>query len=38
MTTEQAYREKLQTINFKIRTRNVENIKEFIKNKAEENE
>lgn len=38
MTTEQSYREKLQAYNNKIRTRNVEQIKEFIKNKEEEDD
>ena len=38
MTTEQSYREKIQSYNNKIRARNVEQIKEFIKNKVEEDD
>ena len=38
MAIEQTYREKLQAYNNKIKQRNIEQIKEFIKNKVEEND
>lgn len=38
MTIDQSYREKIQSYNNKIRQRNLEKIKEFIKNKENEND
>lgn len=38
MTIDQSYREKIQSYNDKIRARNLEQIREFIKNKENEND